>query len=53
MAPENQNVVQLTSLEALGIAIKGEIETAETYERLANLCGSSEATAPSRRRRIS
>ena len=29
--------VQLTPLEALGIAIKAEIEAAETYERLANL----------------
>jgi rubrerythrin len=28
---------QLTPLEALGIAIKAEIEAAETYERLANL----------------
>lgn len=31
------NNVQLTPLEALGIAIKSEIEAAETYERLANL----------------
>jgi rubrerythrin len=29
--------VQLTPLEALGMAIKAEIEAAETYERLANL----------------
>jgi rubrerythrin len=29
--------VQLTPLEALGVAIKAEIEAAETYERLANL----------------
>lgn len=29
--------VQLTPLEALGIAIKAEIEATETYERLANL----------------
>ena len=29
--------IQLTPLEALGIAIKAEIEAAETYERLANL----------------
>jgi len=32
-----ENEVQLTPLEALGIAIKAEIEAAETYERLANL----------------
>jgi hypothetical protein len=31
------NNIQLTPLEALGIAIKAEIEAAETYERLANL----------------
>ena len=31
------NNVQLTPLEALGVAIKAEIEAAETYERLANL----------------
>jgi len=31
------NNVQLTPLEALGIAIKAEIEAAETYERLTNL----------------
>ena len=31
------NKVQLTPLEALGIAIKAEIEAAETYGRLANL----------------
>jgi rubrerythrin len=31
------NHVQLTPLEALGVAIKAEIEAAETYERLANL----------------
>ena len=31
------NNVQLTPLEALGIAIKAEIEAAETYERLGNL----------------
>jgi rubrerythrin len=29
--------VQLTPLEALGVAIKAEIEAAQTYERLANL----------------
>ena len=32
-----ENRVQLTPLEALGMAIKAEIEAAETYERLANL----------------
>jgi len=32
-----ENRIQLTPLEALGIAIKAEIEAAETYERLANL----------------
>lgn len=37
MAPKNPDVVQLTPLEALGIAIKAEIEAAQTYERLANL----------------
>jgi rubrerythrin len=31
------NNVQFTPLEALGVAIKAEIEAAETYERLANL----------------
>ena len=31
------NNVQLTPLEALGMAIKAEIEAAETYEQLANL----------------
>ena len=31
------NDVRLTPLEALGTAIKAEIEAAETYERLANL----------------
>lgn len=31
------NNVQLTPLEALGVAIKAEIEAAETYERLAHL----------------
>ena len=32
-----ENRVQLTPLEALGVAIKAEIEAAEMYERLANL----------------
>ena len=31
------NNVQLTPLEALGVAIKAEIEVAETYERLATM----------------
>ena len=31
------NNVQLTPLEALGVAIKAEIEAAESYERLADL----------------
>ena len=32
-----KNRVQLTPLEALGVAIRAEIEAAQTYERLANL----------------
>jgi rubrerythrin len=32
-----ENGVHLTPLEALGVAIKAEIEAAQTYERLANL----------------